>query len=543
MATGLEAAPIQARERRAVAPGWSDAAVQRLQAEPRADALIVGSLVLVAALLRLPNLRRAYWVDEGISVGIASHPLSHLTTLLRLDGSPPLFYVILHFWMRAFGTSEVSTHTMSLLISLAVVPVAWWSARQFFGRSVGLCAAALAATNPFLGWYATETRMYPLVCSLSIVAVTLVLRALRDNSGRDAVLAVLAFTALLYTHNWGLYLVLATGAVLALRAARARDHRQLMALAAGTAAITALYFPWMHTLLYQARHTAAPWAVRPSVGDLIADPSGVLGGTLGVLIVPLLLCGVMATRSTVRTAQTNLTGVFFAVGALTVSAGWVVAQIKPSWASRYLAVGLGPLLIAVAGALGTSKRGRHVVLAASVLLAGWSVIGSSVLPDANARYAKSNVASVVSVARPYLQPGDLVVVTQTEQLAVVAHYLPAALQFATPTGPVDDSKVVDWRDIVQRLGTADPCLTVAPEVEALPPGAHVFVVNPFKPVGASGTRWYYAVNRQVLQINEMLLNDPGLQLIDNFSPATSPKPFSPVTGLLFTKGQGSAPCP
>jgi mannosyltransferase len=31
------------------------------------------------------------WMDEGIAVGIASHPLAQIPGVLRLDGSPPLY--------------------------------------------------------------------------------------------------------------------------------------------------------------------------------------------------------------------------------------------------------------------------------------------------------------------------------------------------------------------------------------------------------------------------------------------------------------------
>ena len=174
---------------------------QRQALSRRREAAIVGGLVILGALLRLPTLTRAYWVDEGISVGIASQHLTQISALLRRDGSPPLFYVLLHFWIRAFGGSPVSTHIMSLLISLALVPVAWWSARRLFGRQVALCAALLTATSPFLNWYSTESRMYPLVCGLAIVAVTSSVRALLRESRSDFVLAVVAFSALLYTHN------------------------------------------------------------------------------------------------------------------------------------------------------------------------------------------------------------------------------------------------------------------------------------------------------------------------------------------------------
>ncbi|HMC40057.1 MAG TPA: hypothetical protein VKI19_10380, partial [Acidimicrobiales bacterium] len=42
------------------------------------DRNVVGLLVLLALVLRVPNLGRAYWIDEGISVGIASHPLGRI---------------------------------------------------------------------------------------------------------------------------------------------------------------------------------------------------------------------------------------------------------------------------------------------------------------------------------------------------------------------------------------------------------------------------------------------------------------------------------
>src|ERR1700694_3059521 len=67
----------------------------------RQETVAIFGMVVLAALLRLPTLTRAYWVDEGISVGVASHHLTQIPTLLRRDGSPPLFYVLLHFWLRA----------------------------------------------------------------------------------------------------------------------------------------------------------------------------------------------------------------------------------------------------------------------------------------------------------------------------------------------------------------------------------------------------------------------------------------------------------
>ena len=502
----------------------------------------LGALALLAIALRIPNLGRAFWVDEGISIGIASHPLSQIPALLRLDGSPPLFYVILHLWLAMFGSSETSTHLLALAGSLVVIPVAWWSARTLFSERCAWCAAVLAATNPFLNWYATETRMYPLVCSLAIVAVTFSVRASNRRSGRDALWAACAFAALLYTHNWGFYLCAVTAVWLGARAMVRRDWSQVTAIAAAGTGVAVAYLPWLPTFVAQASHTAAPWAVSPSPGDLISDPASILGGTLGSVVEPVMIVAVLLTWRLLPDDATATARRIGAIGIATIVLGWTAAQLEPSWASRYLAVGLGPLLIAVAGILGVTHAGRRVLSGIAIVLVGWGFIGA-LLPDANARYAKSNVAAVSAAARPFLAPGDLVIVTQTEQTAVAAHYLPPGLRYTTPSGPVADPVVVDWRDLVPRLAAADVCAVLGPQVAAVPLGGRILVINPLRKVGSSGTRWSRTVNSDVVAVNRLLLADRGLQQTRTLAPAISPKPFSAVTGLIYTKTSSAPVCP
>ncbi len=100
-----------------------------------------------------------YWIDEGISIGIASQPIARIPELLTQDGAPPLYYVFLHVWMGLFGTSEATTHVLSLLFALATVPAALWAGWSLFGRRTGWVCAALAALSPYLAYYANETRM------------------------------------------------------------------------------------------------------------------------------------------------------------------------------------------------------------------------------------------------------------------------------------------------------------------------------------------------------------------------------------------------
>ena len=506
------------------------------------DRVLVAGLVALAFALRAPNLGRAYWIDEGISVGISSHHAGQIPSLLTRDGSPPLFYFLLHYWMAAFGNSEIATHFLPLIVSLAAIPLGYWSGSTLFGRRAGRWAAALMATNPFLGWYSTETRMYPLLIALVTVGLTFAVRAVRDRSVRDAVAAVLAYTALLYTHNWGIYAVVATVAVLGARALKEGDRSLAKQIALAGAAAAILWLPWFPYFLDQARTTAAPWAVRPNIGNFFADQASVLGGTLNFAVAPLLAFGAWFTGGLRTTRESRVSGTLAGIGLLTGVLGFLGAQIEPSWTVRYLAVIVAPLLLGSAGAMASSLRGRRVLTAACAGLAAWSFIGS-LLPNPSAPYAKSNVAAIARSVDPQLSSGDVVVVTQTEQLAVLYHYLPSGLVYVTPTGLVRDPSVVDWRNIVYRLQHASPCKTVDPLVENLPDGAHVLEVNPVHKLGSRGSAWSKAVTGQVHAVDHLLATDPELVAIGSYAEATSPRPYSPVVGELFRKVAGVSPCP
>ena len=496
--------------------------------------------MLLAVVLRIPNLGRAYWIDEGISVGIASHPLHQLPSLLRKDGSPPLFYLLLHFWVRLFGTSELATHVLPLLISLAVIPASYWAGTELFDRRAGLAAAALTGTNPFLNWYATETRMYTLVVLLCTLGVTFAWRALRDRRPGDASAAVVTYAALVYTHDWGIYLTAATVLVL-LWLAREREPNLTRWVAGCGGAVFVLWLPWVPSFLYQAGNTAAPWAVRPAIGDFFADPASALGGTLGIVFVPLLAAGVWMCRHTVSGADRRTAGTVggIALGATVI--GFVGAQVEPSWTVRYLAIVVGPYLLAAAGMLSSTPRGRTVLWTSCSILTLWALVGA-VLPNPSRHYAKDNMAAVASAASPYLRPGDVVVVSQTEQVPVAYHYLPKGLQYLTPTGPPGDPSVVDWRNIVHRLTVAAPCRDLAPTLDAAPVGTTVLEIEPVRRLGASGSAWSRAVNDQVAEIGEFLAADPALKPLGVYTEDLDRRPYAPVEGILFEKTSHAPSC-
>ncbi len=443
----------------------------------------VTGLALITAVslwIRTRVLGAGFWIDEGLSVGIAHHPLTAIPGLLRQDGSPPLYYLLLHVWMGAFGDSERATHALSLIFALACIPLAYWAGRSIFGALTGWICAGLAAVDPYLTYYGQETRMYALVAALSFVAAIAYVHGVLD--GRRRYLPVLGVTLvlILYTHNWGLFLVLGYAVATLLFA---RDKWKEAAIAGGIMLL--LYLPWLPTLLSQSKHTAAPWAMAPSLHALLLAPGAVLSGDAPFTAI--VLAGGVGLAATIRRrsdpARRPVLSLATVVGA-TVLLAWLSSQITPAWTTRYFGVVLGPLLMI--SAAGLARAGRLGLVA----LVAVCVIWTNYVQQDN----KENARAIAAGVSPDIRPGDVILSTHPEQVPVLRYYLGPGYRFATTLGPVGDQQVMDWRDALDRIHAVTPAADLAPVLASVRPGQHLVVVSPvFRDYRAWQSRWTRAV--------------------------------------------------
>ena len=264
------------------------------------DAALLVFLMALSLGLRWRTLWASYWGDEAIAIGIASHSLGVLPHYLVNDGSPPLYYVMLHYWLQLFGRSEPATHALSMLAALLAIPAAWWSGDKLFGRQAGRGAAALVATCAYLDYYSTETRMYSWLVLAAILAVACFLLAYRDAGRRYWVAATVFMAAALYLQYYGLYLFTATVIAGCAVALGKRSWPQLKATALYALACGAAFAPWAPQFLYQLQHTGAPWAPHPSVLDFFGDSLNALASAGWALIVVALAACVLTRPRAAR---------------------------------------------------------------------------------------------------------------------------------------------------------------------------------------------------------------------------------------------------
>ena len=456
----------------------------------------LAALVLLSLFLRTRELGVGFWIDEGLSVGISDRPLTAIPDALRLDGSPPLYYMLLHVWMAVAGTSEEAVRALSVACAVLTVPVAWWAAHGLWGTRAGWMGAVLAATNPFLTQYAQEGRMYALLALLALVASAAFARAFAWQARGWAIAYAVVLAAMLYTHNWALFFGAACGLVWLYLLWRADERRETLVLGAiAFGGALALYLPWIPTTLYQVAHTGAPWSESPTVVALLGTPVTMLGQFASVA---LLLAAGAGLAVLLRRPGRSPAAWLLAIALLTVTLAWMSSQLSPAWANRYLAVAAAPLLLAVTA--GLAHAGRLGI--AGLIVAALLGIGDTAPDD------KSNVREISRTIAPSLRPGDLVIATQPEQVAVLAYYLPKGVRFATLTGEVDDTGVTDWRDGTERLGATSAGRDLAPLLDELEPGQRVALVTPiFFDIRRWQAPWTELVRRKTGEWRQHISND------------------------------------
>lgn len=431
-----------------------------------AHALLAVAAVLVAVGVVLRFWTRSnLWLDEALTVNIARQPLSHLHALLRRDGAPPLYYVLLHFWMEAFGSSDLGARSLSGVLSVLTLPFVAVAGRRLGGRGVAAAAVVLVATSPFAVRYGTEARMYSLVMLLVAAGVVALQRALQRPRPGNLVAVALCTAALLYSHYWSLYLLLVTGLWMAWLAwRRGREGRRAPLAVLGAMAVGGLTFvPWLPTFVFQTRHTGTPWAEPADFAAMVNAVSSFAGGNtnqgraLALMFFALAGLGLFGVARGRRHIDLDLrtrprgrpyAAVLVGTLALAVVGGYVSAS---AFQARYAAVVFVPLLLLVSLGLTTfaDRRARMVVLAAAV---AFGLAGS--FPDVTTQ--RTQAGKVAAVLDAHGRPGDVVAYCPDQLGPDTSRLLPAGrftqLTFPRGTSP----EFVDWVDYDAAVRAASP---------------------------------------------------------------------------------------
>lgn len=208
------------------------------------------AIVAVATVLRGIGLTRwSFWLDEIYSASLRSQEPIRDLLFVSYDPHPPLYFLLVKGWTAIVGTSPIAVRSLSLILSVGVVLGLFFLGRKLYDTQTGLIAAALVAVSTTQIHFGRNARMYPLLLLATVLSISFFLD-LRKQDRRSTGLYLLATTILLYTHIYGLFVVLGQNLAM-LRRGRYLEAISLRRWVGIQALLGITYLPWGIRLLEQ----------------------------------------------------------------------------------------------------------------------------------------------------------------------------------------------------------------------------------------------------------------------------------------------------
>ncbi|TFG85189.1 MAG: hypothetical protein E4H18_05590, partial [Hyphomicrobiales bacterium] len=249
------------------------------------------AIMLLAAVLRFWGLgSKSLWLDEIMSQRRARGTFSQMIGEVAAGDAHPPGYYALQWLAKPLGGGEYAVRVPAAVAGVAVVLATYLLGKALLGAALpgadlpgaagGLAAAAFAAISPFQIYYSQEARPYSLAMLLAALSLWLLLRLLAaPDAAKPAAsraLPWIAYTllasAMLYTHYYLAFALLAEGAILA-ASPRPQSKRIIKRWLVSRAVAAALFAPY---LLVLAQRVAAAQAAPPlqSRASLLASLPG-----------------------------------------------------------------------------------------------------------------------------------------------------------------------------------------------------------------------------------------------------------------------------
>lgn len=432
----------------------------------------VTAVLLLGVAMRI-FVSSSLWLDEALTVNIARVPLGSLAATLKVDGAPPLYYVLLHFWMQVFGESDAAVRAFPALLGVLTFPLAFLAGKKVFSdderraREVGWLVLLLVAASPYAIRYSSENRMYVLVIDLVFIGYIFFRAALQRPSLGSLLGISLVTAALLYTNYWCLYLVAVVGVATLWRSIKAptseikASRKILVSLAVGVI----LFLPWFPIFEFQRQHTGTPWgaAIAPTVAFAytVLDFGGSSlseGWPLAGLLFLAALLALFGTARDERRIELDVRTASRArwewgIGTIALGLGVSLAYVSgTAFQTRYAAMCFPLYILAVAIGFTVLKdrRIRYALLAVVIVL---GLVGGI----RNARTDRTQATEIASTILSRSQPGDVVGFCPDQLGPDTARLLRSNKSLGLYAFPdLQSPELIDWTDYALRNKRADP---------------------------------------------------------------------------------------
>lgn len=216
--------------------------------------LLLGAVICCAAFVFFFRLgSESLLTDEYLSLHEAVLPAHDIIFAHRSAANPntmpPLYELILHFWLKIFGVSEYGQRSLSAFCGVISVCVLYALVRILIDRRTAVLSCLFAVFS--FSWFFCfrQNRAYGLMILLTLTVFYCVFRYLTCGRSRAGYIGLVAAnTALLFTHYFAVLVIILEYVIAFLyRRERREEFRDIMLMPLW---VFLLFLPWVPNMLY-----------------------------------------------------------------------------------------------------------------------------------------------------------------------------------------------------------------------------------------------------------------------------------------------------
>ncbi|MEP7265136.1 MAG: glycosyltransferase family 39 protein [Bacteroidota bacterium] len=140
------------------------------------------------------------WYDESFTAYQSQGSLSEIVDVARWDSNPPLYLIIMHYWLKLAGLSEFTLRFPSLIFNSLACSILFLFAYRSFNIKVALLATLFFLSSDSMFYYAQEARAYSFLFLLTILSGFLFFELIRKPGWLISSALAITNAALFYTH-------------------------------------------------------------------------------------------------------------------------------------------------------------------------------------------------------------------------------------------------------------------------------------------------------------------------------------------------------
>jgi hypothetical protein len=225
------------------------------------------------------------WYDEGFSIDLAHDSIdSIILSSLRDDPNPPLYIIILHYWISVFGDSETGLRSLSAVAMSLAGSILFLFCRRFFNWQTAIFATLFFFTSNEIYYYSEEGRTFGLIilfCTLSIYSF---MNLIKSPNWKNTLFLGIFNAIIFYLHTLASLWFVAQIILIFILAFKKEidfskdkitnsflgyNFRHIWYYLSSWAVFYVLFFPWQNRFFELLHQTGGGfWLPKPSLWDL-----------------------------------------------------------------------------------------------------------------------------------------------------------------------------------------------------------------------------------------------------------------------------------